>query len=294
MEILQRTLVYIDAHLGETLDVESLAARAGYSPFHFCRVFLWGVGYPVMGYVRSRRLAHAAYALQRGGRILDVALESGFETHSGFSRAFRRQFGCPPEVYRMHARFPRPLPPDLSRMLQYRIGGIVLEPRFVTLPAKKLAGYALRTTMTDRENLAAIPAFWSAYMSDGRMKRLHAESFVKNHSEYGACFPENPQTGEFDYLIGVEVPEGTQVPAGYDRRVLPTAEYAVFSTPPCRAADFSASIQGVWNYIFNDWFPASGWEYAPGCTDFELYDDRCMSEAGKVCEIWVPVVKKGG
>lgn len=266
--ILQEVLEYIDGHVTDELSVGLLAKRAGFSPWHFCRVFQWGVGYSVMGYVRSRRLAFAAHELGTGRRILDISLEYGFETHSGFSRAFRRRFGCPP------------------------IGGIVLEPKFVTLPAVRLAGFALKTTSAAGENLKTIPAFWNAYLRDGRMEKLHRESFVKKHDEYGACFPEDPETGEFEYVIGVEPKEGAPIPEEYCVCELPPAAYAVFSTPPCGAAEFSSSIQGVWQYIFNEWFPKSGFEYAPGCVDFELYDDRCMSETGKVCDIYIPIEKR--
>lgn len=290
--ILQEILDYIDEHVTEGLSVELLAARAGFSPWHFCRVFQWGVGYSVMGYVRGRRLAFAAHELGSGRRILDIALEYGFETHSGFSKAFRRHFGCPPETYRLHAHCGRPLPPSLPCMKKYLIGGIVMEPKFVTLPAVKLAGFALKTTMTENRDNQSIPSFWTAYMRDGRMEKLHAESFVKSHAEYGACFPEDPETGEFEYVIGVEPKENAAVPDGYRVCELPPATYAVFSTPPCGGPDFVPTIRGVWDYIFNEWFPASGYEYAPGCVDFELYDERCMTETGKVCDIYLPVVKK--
>ena len=70
------------------------------------------------------------------------------------------------------------------------------------------------------------------------------------------------------------------------------ATYAVFSTPPCSRAEFVKNIQGTWNYIMNDWFQASGYEYAPGCVDFELYGEKCMGETGLVCEIYIPVAKK--
>ena len=290
--ILQDILEYIDGHITDEITVEQLAEHAGFSTWHFCRVFQWGAGYSVMGYVRNRRLAFAASELGSGRRILDVALEYGFETHSGFSKAFRRYFGCSPETYRLHAHCGRPLPPSLPCMKKYRIGGIVLEPRFVSLPAVRLAGFALKTTTVDGENSTSIPDFWSAYMSDGRVNRLHSESFVKNHVEYGACFPEDPETGEFEYVIGVEPKDGAAIPDGYHVCVLPPATYAVFSTPPSDAAGFVPGIQGVWDYIFNEWFPESGYEYAPNCVDFELYDDRCMSETGKVCDIYIPVIRK--
>lgn len=167
-----------------------------------------------------------------------------------------------------------------------------MEPKFITLPAIKLAGFALKTTSVDGENSNEIPEFWNDYMSDGRMEKLHAESFVKSHNEYGACFPENPETGEFEYVIGVELKEGTVIPSGYHVCELPSATYAVFSTPPCSDKNFVSAIQGAWQFIFNEWFSKSGYEYAPNCADFERYDDRCMPESGKVCEIYIPVVKK--
>ena len=291
-EIIQDTLLYIDAHIAEEISADILAARACFSAWHFSRLFQWRVGYSLMSYVRERRLAFAAHALNSGGRLIDIALEYGFETHSGFSKAFRRKFGCSPIEYRMHAKAAPPLPPNLSAMIKYAIGGIIMEPRFVTLPAIRLAGYALKTKNEGEQNNKDIPAFWSAYMSDGRAQKLHAEPWIKSHSEYGACFSEDPETGEFSYVIGLELKDGAAAPEGYYQCEIPAATYAVFSTPPCDDASFSPSIQGTWSYIFSEWFPNSGCEYAPGCVDFELYDERCMTENGKVCDIYLPVVRK--
>ena len=289
---LQRVLEHIDAHLGGALTAEALAAVAGFSTYHFCRVFAWRVGYPVMEYVRTRRLAFAAAELSTDRRILDIALDHGFETHSGFSKAFRRRFGCTPERYRLRAHCNPPLSPSLQKMEQYSIGGIVMEPKLVNLPAIPLAGYLLKTTTAGDKNSKDIPGFWAAYMSDGRMQKLHSESFVKKHDEYGACFPVDPETGELDYVIGVQVDKDADIPAGYHRCEIPAATYAMFSTPPSDRSNFVANIQGVWQYVYNEWFPSSDYEFAPGCVDFELYDERCMNPTGMVCDIYIPVVKK--
>jgi len=175
-------------------------------------------------------------------------------------------------------------------MKNYNVGGIVMEPIIKTMPVINLAGYVIKTKNVDGENSTEIPAFWDAYMSDGRQKKLHSESFIKSCSEYGACFSEDPETGEFEYAICVEINDGASVPPEYHTCVIPAATYAVFSTPPC-SEGFSDSIQGAWQYIFNDWFPSSGYEYAPGCVDFELYSENNMTENEMVCEIWIPVVK---
>ena len=291
-DVMQSILRYIDGHLTEEINSKDLADMAGFSQYHFCRVFQWHVGYPVMEYVRSRRLAHAASELSSGRKLIDIAFDYGFETHSGFSKAFKRRYGTSPEKFRLRASAKKPELPDILLAKKYLMGGIVMEPKFETLPAIKLAGYALKTKNNEGENNKEIPAFWGEYLSDGRMEKLHGADFLLEHAEYGACFSEDPENGEFIYVIGVKVREGAEIPAEFHKCELPPATYAVFSTPPANEENFSKNIQGTWQYIMNDWFPKSGYEYAAGCVDFELYGEKCMGENDKVCEIYLPVVKK--
>ena len=292
LDIIQDVLTYIDQHLTNSMNAGILANRAGFSTYHFCRVFQWYTGYSVMEYVRLRRLSFAASELSSGRKLIDIAMDYGYETHSGFSKAFKRQYGVPPEIYRMRARPMKPPLPDILRMKTYSVGGIVMEPKFVTLPEIKLAGYQLRTRNIDGENNRDIPAFWTSYMADGSAQRLHEADFIRNHDEYGACFAEDPENGEFIYVIGLEVREGAAVSEGFYTCGLPPATYAVFSTPPSGRAEFSATIQGTWVYIMSDWFPESGYEYAPGCVDFEFYAAKNMGEQNNICDIYIPVVKK--
>ncbi|MCL1812732.1 MAG: AraC family transcriptional regulator [Treponema sp.] len=286
-------LRYIDIHIKEKLNVEKLAARAGFSPYHFCRVFQWEVGYSLMEYVRNRRLFYAASELATGRKIVDISVDYSFETHSGFTKAFSRYFGCSPEKYREHASFDVPKLPILKKTKQYVSGGIVMEPKMIKKPAITIAGFSIKTKTKDGENFKAIPQFWQDYCTDGRQEKIHKESFLKSREEYGACFPENPGNGEFEYVIGLEVKDGHDIPKSYHVCTIPEALYAVFTTPPVdNDANFSSTIQGTWKYIFSEWFPASGYEFAPNAVDFEFYDERCMAETNKVMDIYIPVVKK--
>jgi AraC family transcriptional regulator len=273
-------LRYIDKNIKEKLSVEKLAGRAGFSLYHFCRVFQWGTGFSIMEYVRNRRLAFAAAELVSGYRIIDIAVDYGFETHSGFSKSFRRYFGCTPEQYRTHGSSEVPKLPVLEKTKQYVSGGIIMEPKMVRLPAVKLAGFALKTRSKDGVNKKAIPQFWQACRADGRFERLQNGSFLKNHTLYGACFPENPENGEFEYVIGAEVKDGHDVPKDYHVCTLPGALYAVFATPPAEDFNFSSTIQGTWEYIYSEWFPKSGYEFDGNGVDFELYGERSMNMYG--------------
>ncbi len=110
---IQASIDYIEDHLKEDLTAEALAGIAGFSPYHYYRVFNAYVGVPVMEYIRRRRLAYAVVELAQGRRIIDIAMEYGFDTHNGFGKAFRKTYGCSPEKYRLHVSGQVPMKVDL-------------------------------------------------------------------------------------------------------------------------------------------------------------------------------------
>ena len=105
---MQESLDYIENHLKTQIDATELADRAGYSLFHYYRLFQLAVGMPVMQYILRRRLIHAIYEIRCGRKRIDVILEYGFDTYSGFYKAFRREFGCTPSVFLKKGRAKQP------------------------------------------------------------------------------------------------------------------------------------------------------------------------------------------
>lgn len=99
---IEKTKEYIEAHISENLSAEKIAGFAGYSVFHFCRIFKEHTGKSLMSYVREKRLELAESALEKGENTAEVAFRCGFETSSGFSRAYERKFGERP-AKRRHA-----------------------------------------------------------------------------------------------------------------------------------------------------------------------------------------------
>ncbi len=95
-EAIQKTLDYVDNNVKEDITAEELAEIAGYSVFHFYRLFQSAVGMPVMQYVLRRKLLYAIYEIVLGRKKNDVIYEYGFETYSGFYRAFIREIGYTP------------------------------------------------------------------------------------------------------------------------------------------------------------------------------------------------------
>lgn len=110
---IQNSLDFIEENLKAQITAAELSERAGYSLFHYYRLFQPAVGMPVMQYILRRRLLHAIYEIHGGRKRIDVILEYGFETYAGFYKAFRREFGCTPSVYLKKRRARRPCKPNL-------------------------------------------------------------------------------------------------------------------------------------------------------------------------------------
>ena len=93
---------YIGKHLDEELSVERLSQVANFSKYHFHRQFSEYAGITVSRYIRLMRLKRASYRLAFGEdtRIIEIALEAGFESPESFSRAFKNTFGQTPSQFR--------------------------------------------------------------------------------------------------------------------------------------------------------------------------------------------------
>ena len=88
--ILQKVLDSMDENLGEELAIGQIAGEAGFSRWHFSRIFEETVGISPAPYRTLRRLQYAIYAAQRGQSLLDAALAYGFDSYAGFYKAFLR------------------------------------------------------------------------------------------------------------------------------------------------------------------------------------------------------------
>ncbi|KIL37621.1 AraC family transcriptional regulator [Cohnella kolymensis] len=295
---IQKTIEHIELHLGDSLSLHELAEITGFSDYHFHRVFQTMVGDPVMEYVRKRRLARAAREVANlDKRIVDIALDHGFQTHETFTRAFKKLFGMTPGEYRKSGiRTPAyPKADVLSRRFNPYLGGIRMDYRIVTKPAFKLIGYELRTTSEEGQNNKEIPAFWQRYLEERKGERIpnavHKDSVV----ELGLCTDFEMDTSRFSYIIGMEAEHFGNVPEDLVCREFPEATYAVFTTPKARHEDFVSSIQSTWMTIFGEWFPHSGYEHSGG-PEFEWYDERCHQDKHELLQIdiYIPVKKKEG
>src|SRR5262249_32090896 len=83
LERIQRVVDFMEAHLFEDLPLAAIADQGACSPWHFHRMFQSPTGETPAGYVWKRRLSEICRRLiETRQRLVDVALDCGFESHA--------------------------------------------------------------------------------------------------------------------------------------------------------------------------------------------------------------------
>lgn len=98
--LIRRTKEHLDAHASTALRLRDVAEAVGASPAYLTDVFRRVEGVPLHRYVLQLRLARALVELPHANDLTALAFDLGFSSHSHFSSAFRRAFGCTPSEFR--------------------------------------------------------------------------------------------------------------------------------------------------------------------------------------------------
>lgn len=92
---------YINSHCNENLTLEQISEQAGFSKYHFARLFRELTGTTVHNYLTNRRILYAQSLLEdKSISVTEVSMRSGFNSLATFNRIFKKQLGCTPSEYR--------------------------------------------------------------------------------------------------------------------------------------------------------------------------------------------------
>jgi AraC family transcriptional regulator len=288
LDQIQRAVDYIEDHLNDDLSIDEIAKMAGFSRWHFQTVFSAAVGDTLKEYIRSRRLTKAMAELGSDKRILDIALDAGFESQESFTRAFKTMFKLTPGDCRKVGINPLHLKKIRITIeyLDHLYRGINMEPLYKTIPEMKIVGCLgkfISVLSPDKNNMVVIPALWQSFMP-----RIREIKNAKSQINLGVCYEVPPneivRADECMYMAAMEVTSFDNVPNGMKTFTIPSGEYAVFTHKG--ALD---NFEHTMNYIYGSWLPKSGKKlrHAP---DIEMYDHRFkLNEVDSEIDVYIPV-----
>lgn len=294
-EAIQKVLDYIEGNLAQDHSPEELSKVAGLSPFYFQRLFARLVKRPVNTYTKMRRLARACETLEdKSKRILDIALDCGFNSHEHFTKSFKRAFGITPEEYRNN---PVPLnqimKPDL--LLGYTIIDenvpLITDDIVIEITRRKLEMPETYIGMSNKVSveqasfgeLTGISGPGQIWDDFHRRKNSHP-CFLPNGVELGASMMSKENDGTFIYFAGAAANSSAPVANGLTVWELPAGEYAVCQFEAESFVELRISaIDKALKYLLETWLPGHQLQIQPFSA--EKYTGVTADPASM--EIWV-------
>lgn len=275
MGIVDKALWVVERNSDGDLDLSAVAEACGVSRSHLANAFGSSTGWPVMKYLRARRLSRAADALAGGAPdILSVALDAGYGSHEAFTRAFRDQFGVTPEQVRERGGTE-----GLALVGPLDLGSqprpVLEPPQLVETEAVRAVGLPQRHAF---EAVIGIPIQWQAFMArhDEIPHRLDGIPI-------GIVQPADDD-GRFGYVCAAEVSRFGRLPEGLARIEIAPRRHAVFEH-----RGHVSTIFDTYAAIWNAELPERGWRPAD-VPVIERHDPAFDPETGDGgLSIWVPL-----
>jgi len=276
MSVVDKALWVIERNSSGELNLPAVAEACGVSRSHLASAFGSTTGWPVMKYLRARRLTRAAESLSRGAPdILAVALDVGYGSHEAFTRAFRDQFGVPPEHVRERAStagLARVAPLDL----QARERPVLAPPWLTQGAAVRAVGLSRRHSF---DKVIGIPIQWETFMAHHYYRIPHRVEGIP----IGIQMPAEDDGG-FDYICAAEVTTFGQLPHELLRIEIPSRRYAVFEHRGHVSTVFDTYV-AIWNEALHE----HGWTsaHAPVIERHSPSFDPQTGEGG--LSLWIPL-----
>lgn len=249
IEAVQRMQDYIQLNLDKEITMADLSRVSMYSPWYSYRLFVQLLDMTPAVYIRRLRLSKSALRLRdEKVKILDVALDAGFESVDGYQRAFYKEFGCNPYEYSM---CPTPIylfKPYGVKYSKKRQDTTMKEVKnvFVQVIEKPERKVIIKRGKEAKD-------YWK-YCEEVGCDVWGLLTSIKSIGGEPVCLwlpKEYIKAGTSEYVQGVEVPVDYSgvIPEGFDVIELPKCKYIMFKGEPFEEAEFGEAIEQVWDAI---------------------------------------------
>ncbi len=283
---MNKAMRYIEENLTGEIDFDEMARIACCSEYHFRRMFSFLAGMPLGEYIRRRKLSIAAVMLNEedNNKIIDIALQLGYNSPEAFSKAFQAMHGVVPSNVKKGNIILKAFPP-MTFQLTIK-GGNEMDYRIVEKEAFKIVGLKKRITLVFEGVNHQMDSVLQVLTAEN-IKELKSLCDIepKGILSVSTNFSERTVEGsELDQYIGVATTK--QVSAQWDVLEVDSANWAVFTV----VGEFPKAIQDTWARIYAEWFSTSGYELTGG-PEILWNESPDTSKPNYKSEIWIPVSK---
>ena len=235
---------------------KSVYEKYAYSPRHLNRIYKRYTGKTIGEYIKALRLSQSTCDIENGKSVLSSAIDAGFETNEGFTKAFHKMFGKNPSDYKrnggMIARFV-PYPIRHSYAHYHHKGekkmkdSIVCTAYVVEKPKRKMIILRSKNATDYWTFCEENKCDWEGYLNSNPYK-IDTAAIIKLPKKY-------VKSGFCDIAAGIEVPfdyKDDSLAKGYEIIEFEPCKMIYFKSQPFENSDdFGVYIDAV-NEAYNN------------------------------------------
>lgn len=295
IERIEKAIDYIETHLTEKIDAESIAKKSFVSEFHFQRVFSIITGISLGEYIRNRRLSLAGEELaEEKAKVIDVALKYGYESPDSFTKAFYQFHSITPTQAK---RYNHKLKTFEKLVLKKTLeGGSVMNYRIEEKPKMTVTGISAHFTGSAENRCEQQHDFM--VKGETRFIRYALQGMAKDcHREY--CIIHNVNDVGYDFTIGTIIPDyfntHLEKTVGKYSEFLDIVEVKKQAYLIARTEKGALSLQEHLNLrkqVVTEWFNNLEYELTDAPEITLIYSDNKEKHKNSYVELWLPIRKK--
>lgn len=275
IDLMQKTIVYIEDHLFEPFQYETIGTYLNENPMHVNQTFTMIAGMNIEEYIHHRKMTEAAKKLLNGNyRLVDIANQFGYQTAHEFSTAFSEHHQISPIQVRSN--------PEQLRMIErlYIQLSVTTNPpmpyKMQTMDSFRIVGIQEIVSFNELGNHFLIPDIVYELKEKEEIKSLL--SFSSDKKIYVVV---QPNANDIEIFVGVK----SERTFDYESKQIYNGDYAKFES------------RGKLDYVFNEI-----WQSVEKQVDFNIHyernsqyiyifpDDMDFDNSFNKVELWIPTL----
>jgi len=281
-EAIVTSIDYIENNLFNRISLDDISLHTGISKYYLHRSFKSLTGESIIEYVQSRKLTSSINELiNTNMRIIDIALNYGFDYEQSYIRAFKKTFGCTPLKVRSDQT-------SLSLVIKEKINtkdilslgnSVTYNPHFVFKQKFNLIGIKHKILSKSGDKTANIHGKDFFYKHKNKIHNIINSHLYFGYTDWGT-------NGFIYYTPSAQVPDLNSIPEGMIGITVPTHKYVVFRFIGFFSPDDinGRHIGRLLVQLYSRWIFKSGYKFADTFR-FE-YIDTSMSK-DNYCELHI-------
>jgi AraC family transcriptional regulator len=279
-----RSIEFMQEHLHLPLTGEEIASAAGFSHFHFHRLFHELTGETPMQSLNRLRLERAANLLIKNPmlKVTQIAMDCGFSSPAVFSRSFKQAYHIAPINFRMQQSMPDfQILPASHQEQDSLIASCLIDLSVKDMPALQVAAIPSEGGY----NLDSICAAWQSLNIWAQARQLiHPDTWALGIS---LDDPTITAPQQCRYYAAVVLRQPVNVSGQVTAFTIPAGNYLF-----CHFKLIADQIQAAYRWVYQQALPHAQYHYSGGMV-YERYllfpqdgSDRPMD-----MEVVIPVMK---